>query len=324
MSEHTPLPSPRDLVVRAGDGEEIVFSHPLNPSSALHLRLLAPRTGLQRVGLDHVRIPPGKESYVFHRHWSEEEFMFVLAGRGTADVGDASFEIGPGDFLGFPPGTHAHLTRNTGAEDLVYVAGGETRTVEVADFPRHAMVLVRTGREATIYPAASGQVVRQEPETPIPPPRTLLFTASERAAVPEEKKGGLPLNPRWESHGWTLGRRTGLRRLGVKLVRVPAGKESSILHLHHAEEEFAYVLSGRGVAELGSERVEIGAGDFLGFPTSTLAHNLVATGPEDLVVLSGGENREVEVGEYPGAGKRVVKAGGTVMLYQIAGERMGQ
>jgi quercetin 2,3-dioxygenase len=322
MPDETPSPNPRDLVVRAGEGEEVDFSHPLNPASELHLRLLASRAGLRRVGLDHVRIPPGRESYLFHRHWAEEEFLFVLAGRGTADVGDASFEIGPGDFLGFPPGTHAHHTRNTGAEELVYLAGGETRAVEVVDFPRHERVLVRTARDATIYPAASGNVVRQGPGTPTPPPRSLLFTASERAAEPEES-GGHPLNPRCELHGFRLGTRTGLRRLGVNLVRVPAGKESSILHRHHAEEEFVYVVSGRGVAELGDERVDLGPGDFLGFPAGTLPHNLVATGPEELVVLTGGESRPVEVADFPRAGRRLVKAGGTGTLYPIAGERMG-
>jgi quercetin 2,3-dioxygenase len=322
MPDETPLPTRRDLVVRAGDGEELDFSHPLNPASELHLRLLASRAGLRRVGLDHVRIPPGKESYVFHRHWSEEEFMFVLRGRGTADVGDASFEIGPGDFLGFPTGTHAHHTRNTGTEELVYLSGGETRTVEVAEFPRHGLVLVRDGRAATFYPAASGQVVRREPDVELPPPRSLLFTSSERAAEPEES-GGHPLNPRCELHGWKLGARTGLRRLGVNLVRVPAGKESSILHVHHAEEELAYVLSGRGVAELGDARVEIGPGDFLGFPTSTIAHNLVAAGPHDLVFLAAGEHRAVEVGEFPGEGKRYAKFPGGRMVYPIQGEPLG-
>jgi quercetin 2,3-dioxygenase len=322
MPDETPLPTPRDLVVRAGDGEELDFSHPLNPASELHLRLLASRAGLRRVGLDHVRIPPGKESYVFHRHWSEEEFMFVLRGRGTADVGDASFEIGPGDFLGFPTGTHAHHTRNTGTEELVYLSGGETRTVEVAEFPRHGLVLVRDGRAATFYPAASGQVVRREPDVELPPPRSLLFTSGERAAEPEES-GGHPLNPRCELHGWTLGTRTGLRRLGVNLLRVPAGKESSILHVHHAEEEFAYVLSGRGVAELGDARVDLGPGDFVGFPAGTLPHNLVATGPDELVLLAGGEHRAVEVADFPREGRRLVIAGGSGTLYPIGGERMG-
>jgi hypothetical protein len=47
------------------------------------------------------------------------------------------------------------------------------------------------------------------------------------------------------------------------------------------------------------------------------------TGPEDLVLLSGGENRPVDVADIPRAGRRLVKAGATGTLYPIPGERMG-
>jgi uncharacterized cupin superfamily protein len=85
--------------------------------------------------------------------------MYVLSGRGTALVGDETFEIGPGDFLGFPPATLAHHVRNTGTEDLVYLSGGESVDVEVADFPRLGKRLVRIGAEATVYPLAVGEPI---------------------------------------------------------------------------------------------------------------------------------------------------------------------
>ena len=38
-------------------------------------------------------------------------------------------------------------------------------------------------------------------------------------------------------------------------------------------------------------------------------------GPEDLVYLSGGENREFEVAEFPQLGKRMVRMGKQVDIY---------
>jgi mannose-6-phosphate isomerase-like protein (cupin superfamily) len=103
------LPDPRTLLVTAADRaklEEESARHPLNPRSEVHGHMLAARTGLRRTGVNWFRVPPGKESTIFHLHWNEEEWAYVLSGRGIAEIGDQELEIGPGDFLGFPPGTH--------------------------------------------------------------------------------------------------------------------------------------------------------------------------------------------------------------------------
>ena len=76
--------------------------HPLNPNSEVHLRWLSRRAGMQRVHLTLARIPPGKESFIYHSDAAEEEFVYILSGRGRADVDDEVLEVGPGDFLGFP------------------------------------------------------------------------------------------------------------------------------------------------------------------------------------------------------------------------------
>ncbi len=147
--------TPRDHLSRAADRAarpEHVFRHPWNPASELRGYRLGAPTGLRRVGVNLVRIPPGKESFVFHRHHQEEEFAYVLSGRGVAEVGDDSFEIGPGDFLGFPAGGPAHHIRNPHAEDLVYLSGGENREIEVADFPRLGRRMVRFPDAIAAYP----------------------------------------------------------------------------------------------------------------------------------------------------------------------------
>src|SRR5207244_3095954 len=100
--------------------------------SEVHLRALGALAGLQRVGILIGRIPPGKESFVYHSHRHEEEFLYVLAGRGIAEIGEEEVEVGPGDFMGFATPSFAHHLRNPFDVDLVYLMRGEHRAVEVA------------------------------------------------------------------------------------------------------------------------------------------------------------------------------------------------
>jgi uncharacterized cupin superfamily protein len=151
---------PRALALLAADRagmEEDVVRHPLNRNAELHGISLSRKVGLERLGLNLVRVPPGRDSFALHAHAFEEEFVFVLAGRGIVRADDAKFEIARGDFVGFPAGGPAHLLHNPYDEDLVYLAGGERREFDVIDFPQAGRRLVRIGGESTLYPAQSGE-----------------------------------------------------------------------------------------------------------------------------------------------------------------------
>ncbi|MBN1210815.1 MAG: cupin domain-containing protein [Myxococcaceae bacterium] len=132
-------------------------SHPLNPNSLVRGISLSEQVGLRRMGFHLLRIPPGKESFILHSHQTEEEFIYILSGRGIAEVGDESHEVGPGDFMGFPTPSVAHHLRNPFEQELVYISGGERHEVEVADFPSLGKRLVRMGMQAAIYEVAEGQ-----------------------------------------------------------------------------------------------------------------------------------------------------------------------
>lgn len=129
---------------------EQTCSHPLNPNSEIHGIFLGDRAGLQRLGFYLVRIPPGKESFIYHSHQGEEEFIYILAGRGIAEIDDAEFEVGAGDFMGFATPSVAHHLRNPFDEDLVYLMGGERRDVEIADFPRLKKRMLRNGKQVQL------------------------------------------------------------------------------------------------------------------------------------------------------------------------------
>lgn len=130
-----------------------------------------------------------------------------------------------------------------------------------------------------------------------------------------------PWNSKSQVTGTRLGQMAGLSRTGVSIVRIVAGRESFVYHAHHCEEEWLYILSGRGVAEIDGTEYEVGPGDFMGFPTPSVAHHLRNPGPEDLVYLMGGEARDVEVADFPRLGRRVVRTCAGVQVYDITNAR---
>lgn len=146
-------------IVRAADiaahGQE--FAHPWNPQSQMIGTQLARSVGLKRTGVNFMRVPAGKESFVYHSHQYEEEWMYVLSGNATALIDGQEFVVGAGDFIGFPAPSVAHLLKNTGTGDLVYLAGGENREFEVADFPTLGKRMVRMGQKVDVYDVGDAQ-----------------------------------------------------------------------------------------------------------------------------------------------------------------------
>jgi len=142
-------------IVRAADiaAHAQEFANPWNPNSQMRGTQLARSVGLKRTGVNFIRVPAGKESFVYHSHRYEEEWMYVLAGSGVAFIDDQEFPIAAGDFMGFPTPSVAHLLRNTGTEDLVYLAGGENREFDVAEFPTLNKRMVRMGQQVDVYDA---------------------------------------------------------------------------------------------------------------------------------------------------------------------------
>ena len=73
-----------------------------------------------------------------------------------------------------------------------------------------------------------------------------------------------------------------------------------------------------GVAEIGDEEYEIGPDDFVGFAAPQVAHHLRNPYEEDLVYLVGGEVLDVDVADFPRLGKRMVRRGQDVEIYDVS------
>jgi len=153
MTESSPF------LIRANQAREnfSTHSHPWNPRSEISGAQLGRMAGLKRTGVSIAEIPPGKESFVYHSHEREEEWLYILSGTGTAEIDGKEHAVGPGDFMGFPTPSVAHHLRNTGSEPLVYLMGGESRDFEVATFPKLGKKMVRTGDKVEIYDAADAR-----------------------------------------------------------------------------------------------------------------------------------------------------------------------
>ena len=130
-----------------------------------------------------------------------------------------------------------------------------------------------------------------------------LLRASAVDALPEERRAH-PLDASIVRRTRSLGDATGLKTICVHLVRLEPGQTSSVQHAHQQDEEWVYILSGRGVANIDDERHEVAAGDFMGFAAGSAAHNLHNPHTEDLVYLVGGNRLPFDICDYPGIGKR--------------------
>ncbi len=115
--------------------DELHISHPLNDRSEVFMTRLSDPTGLTHLGISLARVPPGKESFALHAHSVQEEWIYVVSGRGHVQLDDELVPIETGDFLGFPAGGPAHLVRNTSEEQLVYLQGGDRREGDRGRFP---------------------------------------------------------------------------------------------------------------------------------------------------------------------------------------------
>ena len=68
----------RSPLVRAADRAKVPEEeggHPLNPNAKIRGWSLSDLAGLQRTALHLLTIPAGKESFVYHSHQTEEEFL---------------------------------------------------------------------------------------------------------------------------------------------------------------------------------------------------------------------------------------------------------
>jgi len=117
-------------------------------------------------------------------------------------------------------------------------------------------------------------------------------------------------NPGAQRINKSLGDATGLTGMGVHIIEVDPGFETTEYHLHYYEDEAVFVLDGTATATIGDEDVPIGPGDFIGYRAGGLAHTIVNTGDTVFRCLVVGQRLAHDVGDYPRQGKRLFRQDG--------------
>ena len=135
---------------------------------------------------------------------------------------------------------------------------------------------------------------------------TYLLTAEDIAAMEGLAKTHF-LNHNARRINNSLGDATGLSGLGIHLIEVEPGCDTTETHVHYCEDEAVYVLSGTAIAAIGDSTHEIKEGDFIGYRKGGAAHNIRATGSEVFRVLVIGQRLDHDVADYTDAKKRIFR-----------------
>jgi uncharacterized cupin superfamily protein len=90
------------------------------------VRRLGKEAGLQRIGINIQRLPPGSRSSWPHAEENEEEFVYVIEGEVEAWIDGHIHKMKAGDLAAFPVGTGiSHCFINNADREAVLLVGGE-------------------------------------------------------------------------------------------------------------------------------------------------------------------------------------------------------
>lgn len=118
------------------DYEGLRKTHFLNPNAQRVNKSLGDLTGLSGFGFHIIEVQPGFETTELHRHYHEDECVYILEGEAEAIIGDDVYDVKAGDFLGYRAGGVAHSLRNTGPGILKCIVVGQRLDHDVGDYPR--------------------------------------------------------------------------------------------------------------------------------------------------------------------------------------------
>ena len=114
------------FIVSANEVPEKSHVYPQSSERMGPLRRIGKAAGLQRIGINLQRLPPGTRSSWPHAEELEEEFVYVIAGEVDAWIDGHLHRMTAGDFAAFPAGTGiSHCFMNNGDQEATLLVGGE-------------------------------------------------------------------------------------------------------------------------------------------------------------------------------------------------------
>lgn len=268
-------------------------------------RDLGEAAGSVTVGLQRVRVDPGRWSTPLHLEGAEEEIFFVLGGsghaflwRGEDDTG--AYAVGPGDCLVHLALEEAHTLR-AGPDGLdVLVFGMRTYADAATYLPRAGVAWLG----ATWVEAGGAENHPWTREAAAGPPEFELreerppTIANLEDVEPTAFTGETVAHVRRD-----LGSACTSVRSGLEHVVTPPGMLNWPPHVHSLEEELFVVLDGDGVAVLGGEEHPVRPGSVVSRPAATRVPHAFRAGDGPLTLLAYGTREPGDIAYYPRSGK---------------------
>jgi uncharacterized cupin superfamily protein len=262
---------------------------------------LGDAAGAKGVGLNRVRIEPGRLSTPPHSHGLSEEITYVLGGSGLLWQDEEVCEVGPGDTI-VQVADHYEHTFKGGPDGLDYLVFGTRHPVELAWLPRSRAL--RLG-----YPWVEGrdddpwELEARVGELDFAEPGERPPNAVALEDVPLDEDGDR-----------VLGEAAGSERSGLNWIRRQRGRRGSVPHCHSLESEAFVVLAGSGTLELWPtpltaergarlESYELRPGHVVARPPATrIAHSIVG-GAGGITYLAYGTREPNDICYYPRSNK---------------------
>jgi uncharacterized cupin superfamily protein len=276
------------------------FRREKGPMAAAWQRL-GDAAGARGVGVNRVRVEPGRLSTPPHSHGLSEEIFFVLDGSGLSWQDDTVCEVGAGDTIVHLADREEHTLR-AGPEGLDYLVFGTRHPEEYAWLPRSRALrfgyVWTEGRDDDPWDVESevGELEFAEPGER--PSNVVAFDD-----VPFDEDGDK-----------LLGEAAGSMRSGLNWIRREAGRRGSVPHCHSLESEAFVVLDGGGSVELWPtpltasrgatlESYELRAGHVIVRPAGTRVAHSIKAGASGITYLAYGTREPNDICFYPRSNK---------------------
>ncbi|HXH29785.1 MAG TPA: GNAT family N-acetyltransferase [Bacteriovoracaceae bacterium] len=108
----------------------------------------------------------------------------------------------------------------------------------------------------------------------------------------DEDNASYPGSDELLSIGASVGKKLGLKKIGIHIETIFPGRRTSWPHAESAEEEFAFVIEGHPEVWLDGSTYPLRPGDFVAFPCGTgMAHTFINNSSLPVKLLVGGEAR---------------------------------
>ena len=99
-------------------------------------RKLGDMFGLSNFGVNLTVLAPGGSSALQHKHSKQDEFIYVLEGNPTLQIGDDEHQMAPGDCCGFPAGAEdAHHLVNRKESPVCFLEVGDRTAGDEVTYP---------------------------------------------------------------------------------------------------------------------------------------------------------------------------------------------